>query len=352
MLETFENQELNSIVRLKLNNAIEEINDISNKSIDFSPLQPLLSGNITSKTPLTMTDLTKTWSNNIFVDKVVKLTSPSGEDDYAVISANTSNTLSFDYQTLNYDYSSYIILDTAVVTDESTIVSLDLRNNNGAVILPLVSSFGNRDYLRVYVEQANGGNYSAVVICRQADKQAGYKYGVLSRKREGLLLYTHQSPTPHWDILQMENIKRFATFDFSSNVPITTTTLTSNVPFTSVYATNLNKFSTRNNGGIFTLKYKSLVDNTFLLNGGITLEKTGGGNSIVNISFLHFDSETGITSQLNEVRTIRMTADQITTIPLSINVNLRHNDELVIATSRNSGTINILSGSSIVVSEL
>jgi hypothetical protein len=89
-----------------------------------------------------------------------------------------------------------------------------------------------------------------------------------------------------------------------------------------------------------------------LLTGALSVEKSGGGAaSIVNITVRVKRGLDTIDFTDSEAIT-RLPANDIKSVPLLILLELQKNDEITIIAKRDTGTINILDGSTFTIAEI
>jgi hypothetical protein len=325
-------------------------------NIDFTPTAPLSTGSATGGTLTTLEDTTATWEPNQFADKGIRIKRNGGADyEWAIILSNTATVLTFDDDLIfaPCPLCTYEIVDTLVLTSEQMplIAALDLRDNNAAVILPNSTPENERKYCHVYIEMAVNGDKSAGVICRGTERQLGAKNGELLARGEGARLYAHQWITPHWDVLQVFNVKRFANGFFSINEPVASDIF---IPVgANLDYDNIRRFIPYERGGINYLRYTSLFQREFVLKFSCTVNKSGGVGEM-SISFAKRDGVTGVLTLLTtrQATTRFASGAGIADLIVEVPVLLKRNDEIVPIALRTSGTFAISAGSAVSVLEL
>jgi len=328
------------------------------KSIDYKAIADLDSGTVTSATSTTVTDTTKTWVDNEWVDKLVRLECTlTSRFTYALVLSNTSTRLTFDDPLPAEPTASctYRIIDTVVLTDAdlNTIIACDIRDNTCGVILPLSKVSIERRYAQVYNELANNGDHTTVVMCRGANRQLGQKFGELNHRYEGVRLHAHTWGVPHWDVIQVFNVKRFANGAWVVAEAIATTAYEFLGDTGKLTYEPPKRFMALDVAGKQWLRYTSLLSRSFLILTSVVVEKTGGGNSIIEIAYAKRSGSTGVVTQItNRVGVAKLAVAGQATITTQFNVSLNHNDEIILIAKRDTGTIEVLTGSSIDLIEL
>ena len=333
----------------------EDIKIFANYAV---PATDIGSGTATSGTTNSLTDTTKTWTVNQHVDKVVKISdSTLGIFEYALVLSNTSNTLVFDDVLLTTPVATnaYRILNTYPIEYNKldTIVAMDVRENCGAVVLPVSNEDIERNYAHIYNERALNGDHHTIVMCRGTERQLGNKYGTLEHRYEGVRLHAHTWLTPHWDVLQTYNIKRFASAYWSVDEPITTTDFAYLGDTTKLVLDKKKRFTSIDRSGKRWIKYTSLVPSDFHVTFNCLVSKTDGGNSVIEFSLAKYDYETDTITEMTErIGVIRLSVAGEGTVSVTMPVSLTHNDEIICIARRSAGTIVLQTGSSIEISEL
>lgn len=323
------------------------------KYLDLVSTPSLVVSTITGATINSITDSTKTWTVNQWADKVVKIY--NGEYDYGLVLSNTTTTITFDANltvtpTVGH---SYKILDAYILTDDNLdiMVSGDATDNDVAIILPLVNPNINRRTVNLYQEK---GTNQFVNICRGADRQYGYKYGVLLSRTESVTLKAHVYTPNHYDIFSTSGIKRFVTAYLTANEDVGGLNVYTPVGNTSnVTVDGIRRFTQVNRSGKVWYKYNSLFDRKVAVTGEFILIKSGGGSATLDILVLLYDPTTGLTTEIN-VRTSStvMSLNNKFVIPFSTVVDLKYNQEIVVAFRKNGDSFSLQSGSSIEIREI
>jgi hypothetical protein len=301
--------------------------------IDYAvPSENLYAGTVTAATETTLTDSGAAWTANEWADKVVCV-AVNGTCIFAVVASNTSDTLTFDDQVDEVIPTgvSFEILNTVVVTPEhmESILALDVTLGSVGVILPTVDSALERLRLHTYIERANNG-FEAVIICRGAQRVFGHKYGTLEHLAEGARLYAHNWVAPHWDLIHVYNVKRYASGFFDGDHLVTSTTWQE--AGTTLTMDTLKRFVPHVVGGNTRALYTSLVPNAFLCTFRATVRKTGGGGAgEVDITIGVLRYATGdIEIITTRAATSRFgTGDGVADLRFSIPVSLARRDEIL-----------------------
>jgi hypothetical protein len=165
-------------------------------------------------------------------------------------------------------------------------------------------------------------------------------------------LWAHLLGVPHWDILNLENVKRFANLTTTADLPINSATYANILSFSSASLPFARRFDLIDLLGIGWLKYKSIVTTQLSISGSLVVSRTGGGSSLVEITVRkkRFSDGAIIDSTVSTLG--KYSGDETKTLPLDITLEIEPNDELTIIAKRDAGTINLLSGSSIVIREM
>lgn len=329
------------------------------KTINYVAVPDLDSGAVTSATVNSITDTSKSWTVNEWVDRLVRVDcSISERFQYALVLSNTADTLIFDN---NFQFGTptstctYRIIDTIVLskTDQDTIIATDIRVNSCAVVLPNSIEANERKYVHAYNELANNGDHSTIIMCRGAERQLGFKYGELNHRYEGVKLYTHTWNIPHWDVLQTYNIKRFANGNWVATENITSTTWQYLGDTGSLVYDPPKRFQAVNVAGKQWLRYTSLITRDFIVTLNIAIEKTDGGNSVIECAVAKRDGITGVVTNITgRIGVARLAVAGQSTVTASIAINLKHNDEIIVIGQRSAGTIVIQQGAGLDVIEI
>jgi hypothetical protein len=85
----------------------------------------------------------------------------------------------------------------------------------------------------------------------------------------------------------------------------------------------------------------------------IAIEKTDGGNSVIEVSVAKRSGATGIITELTDrIGVARLSTSGQATISSNIKVDLAHNDEIILIGRRSSGSISVKVGAGLDVIEL
>lgn len=322
------------------------------------PAGDIDSGTVSNPTLTSISDPSKGWGIDAHKDKVVRICSNDGSTfQYALVLSNTSNTLTFDDNLLILPdvTCGYRILPTLVLTDEEldSITAIDLRLNSCGVVLPNSTVENERRYAHIYNELTLNGDHTAVIMCRGAERQLRTKYGTLEHKYEGVRLHAHQLGIPHWDVLQVFNVKRFASAYWSVDEPIDSTTFAYLGDIDKIVIDQKKRFVSVDREGKRWARYTSLVPTDFTITFDALIEKLDGGSAIVEITIAKKEFETGLITILNQrIGVGRLSVAGQSTITVTVPVSLAHNDELICVARRDTGLINLQAGSSAYIKEL
>ena len=328
------------------------VKNLEYKSVDIATTADIYTGTATSNTSTTMTDSTATWEVDEWADKVVKLTSTTDADDYCLILSNTSDTLTFDCENDVFTVETYNVLETYYADKPQSIYAFDIRNAYGAIVMPSAIDRIERSRYKIYNEMANNVDYKAVVMFRGADRARGSKYFTLDHKHEGADLYVHYFGTPHYDILNIEEVKRYASVMVNTDLSIASTTYAPILTFASINNLDAKRFKAKDRSGIYWLKFKSIIATKMLLQGSLSIEKEGGGvPSVVEIS-VRLNRDGTIIDLTDSATVVRLPVNDIKAVPLLIYLDLQKDDELTIIAKRDSGAISLLTGSTFTLLEL
>lgn len=352
MSNTFVDKESLGSIRAKLNANTLATEQMIVKSYDYTASVDQDSGNVTSQTANSITDNTKVWTTNQFVGSVVKMTSAAGEEDYGIVASNTATALTLDDNHSGVTWASYRILSTFTVQEINSIISFNITANDCALVLPSVALVDERTFVEAYVELSNNGDHKVAVVCKGTDRQRGRKWGTLIHRYESVTLWAHQLGVNHWDILNLENVKRFANLTTTGSLSIASATYTPILSFASVSLPYSRRYMLKNVGGIGWLKYESIVMTQLSIDGSLAIQRTGGGTSLVEVTVRKKRfSDSAIID--NVVRTVaNFSGDETKTIPISLTIDIEPNDEITLIARRDAGTINLLTGSSILITEM
>jgi len=251
------------------------------RSVDYKPpLGYLYEGSVTSGTINSLTDSSANWEIDEWVGKAIKIKKNGGSDfENGVILSNTTDTLTFDSNLIFEPCSlcAYQILHTYEIKKDELdiIVALNLEDSECAVVLPKSTPDIERRSAHIYIERSNGNNFTAPIICKKDDTMANVKYGELIYRTKGIRVYAHQWLSPHWDIIQTYNIKRFATGYWDADESITATTFTAfgaNIVYD-----NLRRFIPYTRDDVAWIRYRSLIERPFMISFIADISKSGGG---------------------------------------------------------------------------
>ena len=325
------------------------------QSIDYiAPATDLDSGTSSGGSNTTLIDSTKTWTVDEFVNKVVKINcNNSAVFEYGVVASNTSNTLTFDSELVFavHDNCDYKILNTLEVPEKfPLIVAFDVRLNDCAILLPKMNSDLERKSIHSYIELADNGDNKVAIVCREGDDFLQQKWGTLEHKFEGVTLYGHNFGRPHYDVISTYNIKRYANGYTTADTNITSTTF-------EYMGANLNydvfkRFVEVNDSGQNWIQYTSLIPSEFELEFTALVDKSGGGGSVVDISFNKKTKE-GVETLLNtrvSIVSLSAGADK-ETISFKVPVTLNYGDRVIPTAKRTTGTILLKAGSQVTIRE-
>ena len=351
-LQTFNNGDSNLDIRTKLNANTVETEKLIVKAFDFTATTDLASGSVTSQGASSITDNTKVWTVNQFAGKGVMLVTSAGEVDYTRIASNTATVLTFDVAHAGYTYATYRILPSFEVTNINSIVAVNILANDCAIMLPDVNGVENRKFIKVYLEQSNNNGKRAAIICYGDQKQRGVKYGFLNYKYESVEFWSHLVTPNHWDILSIENVKRYSGVTVITNSPVTTTGYATMLPFANVTLDTTRRFEARNMSGAFWFKYMSITALTMTIGGPMIITRTGGGTSVVTIAVRIKRFIGGATEDTTKDCIVKLSGDSTQTVSPQITFDLQPYDEVTMIVKRDTGTIVIEAGSSVTVKEV
>jgi len=353
MSNVFNNGESLFDIRTRINNntlTVEET--LTTKPYEYTAGADNASGPVSSQTSNSVTDGIANYITDQWIDYVVELTTVAGEVDYAVVLSNTQTKLTFDDDHAGYTFASYRIMSTFEVEDMTSLISFDVRTNEAALILPDVSSINNRDYTRIYLELSNNDK-GLIIICRGLQRQRGLKWGKLIYKYELVELTAHQTVVPHWDILELENIKRYGSIETNINLPVNTVTYAEILTAGSVDLLPQSKrFDLVSDGGVDWLRYQSIIQQDFRLSGSIPINRTGGGTSSVEVKVRIKRFSTGLDEDSTSTIIAQFGNDDTKTVPVDISFTLDPYDQITLIAERDTGTVTILSGASFIFTEM
>jgi len=368
--DNFESHTGDTTIHYPMSNIDINSDQITQNFLNRKAEPPHYTGTTTSGTTISLTDASASWSTDEWKDKIIKIHKEGSDDDFefAIISANTSNTLFFDDELffIPCDLCTYGIIDTIVLDENTTniMVALNILENDVGVILPQVTSNIEGNYVNVHIEKGNGGDYFAPLIGRDKDYQVGNKYGVLRYNKESVKLYAHTwdvdsdnntaSTNPHWDITNLEFIQRFLTGYWELDEQITSSTFEPYGAELLLITDRTRRFLPIVRSGIKYLRYQSLITKVFMVNWGVTLFKDGGGVGEVEIAIGIRRFETGLI-EIQDTRTSKTRfggGEGYQSIRLRSPIELKRNDEVVCMALRTNGLLYINNGSDIDITEL
>lgn len=352
MSNTFLNGESLGSIRGKLNANTLATEQLIVKTNDYTASVDQDSGNVTAQTANSISDNTKVWTTNQFVGSVVKMVTSAGEEDYGVVASNTATTLTLDDNHLGYTWASYRIMSTFTLTEINSINSFNITANDCALVLPSVALVDERTFVQAYIENSNNGDHKAVIVCKGTDRQRGRKWGALIHRYESVTLWSHYLGVNHWDILNLENVKRFAALSTTGNISIASATYVPILTFASTSLPESRRYTLKNVGGIGWLKYESIVTTEIKVDGILPIQRTGGGTSLVELTIRRkrFSDSAIIDSTIKTIA--NFSGDETKTIPISIPIEIEPNDEITLLARRDAGTIVLLSGATLLVTEM
>lgn len=352
MSNTFVNEESLGSIRAKLNTNTLATEQLITKDFNYTATADQVSGSVTAQTPNTVSDSTKTWTVNQYAGSVVKLETATGVEDYGIVLSNTATTLTLDDNHLGSTWATYRILNTYTVEDINSIISFNITTNDCALTLPDVASVDERTFVQAYIEQSNNGDHKVAVVCKGANRQRGRKWGTLIHKYEAVTLWTHRLTTDHWDILNLENVKRFASVATTGNLSIASASYATILTFASVSLPYSRRYSLVNTGGIAWLKYESIITTQLSVAGALVIQRTGGGTSLVELTIRKKKFVDGSIVDSTVKAMVNFSGDETKTIPIAVALELDPYDEITLIARRDAGTINLLTGSSLLITEM
>ena len=351
-ISTFNDGELLSSVRTKLNETIGEVNELIVKSYDYVATPDQASGNVTSQTLNSIADSTKSWTVNQFVGSVVLMTTADGAEDCGIVLSNTATSLVMDDNHANYTFATYRILSTFTAPSCNTVYSFDIRTNDCGFVMPSVASQDDRDFLRVYCEQATGDSRKVAIVCKGADRQRAFKYGFLENKYEAVQFFVHKVSPNHWDIFNIEGVKRYGTLSLTANQSLASATYVPIMASAGSTADSLRRFDLVNRSSVNWLKYQSISTLKFHVSGSVIVTRSGGGNSIVEVAIRVKRFVGGTIVDSTKKAKVRFSGDSTQTVALDIDVELQPYDEVTIIAKRDAGTVTIEADTNIVFTEM
>ena len=351
-IQTFNNLEVQGSIRTKLNENTDATNKLTVKAIDFTATADFTSGTVTSQTSNSITDSGKAWTTNQFANKGVRLLTATGEIDYAIVASNTATQLVFDDAHAGFTFASYRILSTFEITQVNSITSVGILSNDCAILLPDLTTLSNRVFIKVYLEQSNNNGKRAAIICRGTQRQRGMKYGFLNYKYEGVEFWTHDLVVLHWDILQLDNIKRYSSATMTTDVPLASTTNVIVLPFTSMTLGTQRRFEAFNRSTFLWFKYMSITPLTMVMRGAMVISRSSGGSSTVTVAVRIKRFVGGTIEDSVQTSIARFSGDSTQTIPIMIPFDIQPYDEVTIIAKRDAGTVTLGIGSEFMISEV
>jgi hypothetical protein len=351
-MATFNNLEGLGSIRTKLNTNILDTEKLIVKKNDVIAGADLASGTVTSKTANTITDNTKSYSTNQFANKGIMLITANGELDFGIIATNTATVLTLDANHANFAFATYRILSTFEIPTINSITGVTFTANDCAILLPALATTEDRKFVKVYAEQANNDGKLAAIICRNSDKQRGQKFGFLQNIYEGVEFWSHDFGVKHWDILALENVKRFISGTINTNTAVANTAYTVAFPFANITTATRKRFDPLNVSGGYWFQYKSITPLTMVMDGALIVTRSGGGSSLVEFAIRIKRFSTGVTEDSTNTIKARFSGDETKTIPITLPFDLQPYDEVTIIARRDAGTIVIEAGSNILIKEM
>jgi len=351
-LQEFNNLESNLSIRTKLNENTIETEKLIVKDQYVVATADLASGSVTSQTSDSITDTSKSWTVNQFADKGVRLLTADGGIDYAIVASNTATQLVFDDTHAGFTFATYRILSTFEIESINSVVGVDIESNDCAVILPDLDTTENRKFVRVYLEKSLNNGKRAAIICRKTQKQLGRKFGFLNYRSEAVQFWSHLLAPSHWDILSIENVKRYTSATVNADTEVTSTSYVVAFPFANLTQGTQRRFETKNVSGNFWFKYLSITPLTMQMSGALIVTRSGGGSSTVEVAVRIKRSATGLVVDSDDAVKIKFSGDSSQTVPITIPFDLEPYDEVTVIAKRDSGTVTFELGSNLLIKEM
>lgn len=293
---------------------------------------------------------------NSMIDKVVCI-ALNGICEYLNVLSNTADTLVFDSDVEYVDPvgKTLTILPTLVLLEQQldTIVALDTRLGQLAVLLPKSKVFNERRYAHIYIELS--GDYICPIVCRSTDTQGGEKSGYLQYRLEGVRLHSHTWNVDHWDIIQVYNVRRYATgywYDTDSITAANFVDVESALIGESIQTDSTSRFAAITRGTIQGIQYTSLIPRKFSCKLNAVIEKSGSlGEATIGFAKYNYATSTFTLIDTYLSQTAFAGGDGLQTVSVMAPVDMWFGDQLYIVASKTAGTLGITTGSSIEVSE-
>jgi hypothetical protein len=218
--------------------------------------------------------------------------------------------------------------------------------------MPLVSSQDDRDFLRVYCEKATGDSRKVAIVCTGADRQRSFKYGFLENVYEAVQFFVHKVAPNHWDIFNIEGVKRYGTLSLTANQALTSATYTNIMAFAGSSASSLRRFDLVNRTSIAWLKYQSISTLRFHVSGSVIVTRSGGGDSLIEVAVRVKRFVGGAIEDSTKKAKVRFSGDSTQTVALDVDIELHPYDEVTIIARRDAGTVTIETDTNIVFTEM
>lgn len=348
-IPTFNDGAAYSTVRDIINQNSTANNNQAVKSNEYTTSAELDSGTVTSQTANTITDAGQSWVANVYAGKVVRMLTANGEEDYGIIQSNTADTLTLDDNHANLTFTTYSIIYTVELPEVNSITAFNVTDY-GAIVLPLVASLPDVSPVQVFLETSDGTK-GLIVMCSGTDRQRGLKWGKLIYRYESVELLSDIS-NDHWDINALEGIKRYGSFATNTDLAITSAVYQEVLTTGTIDLGQARRFSILTDGGTDWLKYDSIISQDFRLSGAIPIQRSGGGTSLVELKIRVKRFATGLDED-SVIKTLaEFNGDDTKTIPIDIPFSLQPYDQITLIAQRDAGTINILTGASLIFSEM
>ena len=318
--------------------------------IDLIPEPILESGTISSSTTNTISDNTKQWLENEFVDKILRIWY-NGISDYVLIFGNSNDTITSDCD-FHFDPTiadGYEILSTYEIDVDNNLVAVDLRENSCAILLSKVTEDNERKWINPYIEK-HANNNKCVVMTRCGDLILGQRWGTLDFFGEGVRLYAHTFLTTHWDFIQQFNIKRFGTFFFSDDIEITQTDFA--VVCEGLTKEDSRRFVLYEEGNECYIVYTSLFPTTCMATINLHIEKVGGPAAEMEFT-IRIIRDGNIIDFTDKIATTRFGSSVGRfTATLRIPIKIQYRDKLSLIAKKTGQTFFVESGSTFDIYEI
>jgi hypothetical protein len=281
-----------------------------------------------------------------------------GQTQYSIIATNTANTIILSQESL-FDITtdcSVTILDTTYVNFDKTrfpqIYGLYPTVNSGAVVVPVITEDMERLVIDLYIESLSGDN--KIVIIGQGSQgffSNQFRWETLENDKESTTLAGHFfTLNLHWDIISTSGILRYLA-GYYDNFLLENNTDWQYVPAANFTELKARRFACREIDGVRWCEYNSLIPRYILLNVTAVLTKTGGAGE-GEIRIMKYDSETGLTSELQYESTTRFgSGEGVQTIVLSQPDEAKYGDRYTLQVRRSGGSVTLSEGSNIYIKE-